>query len=112
MNSGYSTAAAVAEAKRPHRCADFAFRPRKCGKGTKPPRTPPSSPRRRGPIRRVADVLDEVSDLVEPRHCNHTRQGLWVPACAGTTWVKSHAKVRKCQAPTKPNLTSILPAPS
>src|SRR3954447_26334619 len=40
MNSGYSTAAAVAEAKRPHRCADFAFRLRKCGKGTKPPRTP------------------------------------------------------------------------
>src|SRR6185295_11049251 len=41
--------------------------------------------RRPGPIRRVADVLVGVSGLVERPHCNHDRQGLWVPACAGTT---------------------------
>src|SRR4051794_9912259 len=26
-----------------------------------------------------------VSDPVERPRCNHDRQGLWVPACAGTT---------------------------
>src|SRR5436305_10632302 len=45
----------------------------------------PSSPRRRGPIRRVADVLVGISGLVERPLCNHDRQGLWVPAFAGTT---------------------------
>ncbi len=44
-----------------------------------------SSRRRPGPIRRVADVLVGVNGLVERPRCNHDRQGLWVPACAGTT---------------------------
>src|SRR4051794_7853773 len=50
-----------------------------------------SSPRRRGPIRRFIDVLD-ASILVYRAH-NHS-QGLWVPACAGTTWMVKCAALR------------------
>ena len=45
----------------------------------------PSSPRRRGPIRRVVHDAGSDHDFGQRAFPRQQFQGLWVPACAGTT---------------------------
>src|SRR4051812_17829399 len=106
---------------RPHRYADFALGLRKCGKGTKPPRTPRrpgagGDPYAVSPMfwMTLVTLLNHVTAIITARGYGSPTEPVIGPAkpdpLAGTTGVKSHTKVRKCQAPTKPRPQPIWPA--
>src|SRR4051794_21476417 len=105
MNSGYSTAATVAEAKRTHRCADFAFGLTKCGKAPLPAgeRSKPERQRRL----RVRGFSTHTDLRKSPSPAAHLtmRVDLSPPG-------RGEKEVRKCRAPTRPNRRPIWPAPS